>query len=808
MKSPNQYYTRPRGSALVIVMMLTAVLLITCSGLLSWMLSEQTLNKRQALRLEARNAVEALTEYGMYQVRAKMQMTAGTTDINLFTPGGHSPLTLPDSSVFAGGTPVASMSLFCGQMITVKSNGSTLYYVDSKYPNNQYDPLKDHYVYRRDFPIYAKVVLQPPGATAITTYLMEKISVRGAPLFAHAIFYNMDLELHPGPQMSITGPVHTNGNLFIDANQNTTDETATGSTLDFKGVVTVSGNIFHAWKSNQYTAHGNNEVLNMKAAVNFTADATGTLKSLLEDGTTPVDPNKPSGAKIPAGWKDSTMNGTTMKGTNSDGTTIVTLDQSTKIVHDDEPSPPGTGSTTYTLHSNTADVNQKKYSDALNNSATQQIDNFMTYENSRWNGYLQTIVNGVQNYTPVAIGTYSSQTSVNSDDSNNSARAIIEPPVPTTDTVNYNADIEAQKFSTKAGIYIKVTPGTRSVNATTGAVTAVSQPTVVVYGGGPPGAAGVVAITPPAGLLVPKTYSDTATGTKSPYTYAVNTGMYDQRRSAGVDTVDLDMAVLKAAIVPTEAAKSGTLASLWNGIVYVEVVGAPSTQLGNDPVVTAKKTGTTNAATNAEAPLTAVRVLGQSVQFTNNTVGPNPGITIATNAPLYVKGSFNSDGNPSASAATAIDTNEQPACLAADAITVLSKDFSEANSRNNAVGAAPSGKIEIAAAFLTGIVPTDKNGNAQSSGGAHNFPRFLENWSGINTYIRGSMVCLFESRVATEPWSTDYYGAPLRNWGFSDQFKSGVYPPGTPQAMSYRRVDFAELKAADYQAALTAATPP
>ena len=485
---------------------------------------------------------------------------------------------------------------------------------------------------------------------------------------------------------------------------------------------------------------------------------------------------------------------------------IPNLDKSTKIVHDDEPLPTGTGSTTYTI-SSSPDTNQKTYSDALKAAADQQIDNYKTYENSRWAGYLQTKADNVQNYTPVAIGTYSSQTSVGSDNSNNSARAIIEPPVPTGDTVNYNADIEAQKFSTKAGTYIQITPGTRSVNATTGAVTAVSQPTAVVYIGGAPGATGVVAITPPAGLLLANTYSDTASGTSGHYTYAVSNGMYDQRRKAGIDTVDLNMTVLKAAIVPTEASKSNTLASKWNGIVYVEIVGDPRTQLGDDPVVTAKKTGTTIAATNAEAPLTALRVLGKDLQFTNSTVGANPGITIATNGPLYVKGSFNSDGSPSASSATAIDANEQPACLAADAITILSKTFSEANSRNTVKGAAPtSGDIEIAAAFLTGIVPTDKSGNNKSSGGAHNFPRFLENWKDIGAFIRGSMVCLFESRVATEPWDTDYYGAPDRNWGFSDQFKNGVYPPGTPQAMSFRRVDFAELKAAEFTAALVAAT--
>jgi hypothetical protein len=62
-------------------------------------------------------------------------------------------------------------------------------------------------------------------------------------------------------------------------------------------------------------------------------------------------------------------------------------------------------------------------------------------------------------------------------------------------------------------------------------------------------------------------------------------------------------------------------------------------------------------------------------------------------------------------------------------------------------------------------------------------------------------VALFESRVATEPWSTDYYAPPSRNWGFNDLFAQGRYPPGTPRVMSYRRVNFEHLGATEYKTA-------
>jgi hypothetical protein len=88
------------------------------------------------------------------------------------------------------------------------------------------------------------------------------------------------------------------------------------------------------------------------------------------------------------------------------------------------------------------------------------------------------------------------------------------------------------------------------------------------------------------------------------------------------------------------------------------------------------------------------------------------------------------------------------------------------------------------------------------SGGAHNLARFLENWGGRAVYIRGSLVALFESRMADEPWRIDYYGAPARNWGFCDLLQNGTFPPGTPRVISFRRVDYTDLTKADYDAAL------
>jgi hypothetical protein len=174
---------------------------------------------------------------------------------------------------------------------------------------------------------------------------------------------------------------------------------------------------------------------------------------------------------------------------------------------------------------------------------------------------------------------------------------------------------------------------------------------------------------------------------------------------------------------------------------------------------------------------------------------------------VYILGNYNADGTITSSSSTTPDstatllggtlTTESPCCIAADAVTILSPAWSDANS--STVSPSTSSTVEIASALLTGITPTS---NANNSGGAHNLPRFLENWNGTTVAIRGSLTCLYPSKIATQPFSGAYYGAPSRNWGFDTNFANGHFPPMTPKVISFRRVAFNSLTAAAYASAL------
>jgi len=105
---------------------------------------------------------------------------------------------------------------------------------------------------------------------------------------------------------------------------------------------------------------------------------------------------------------------------------------------------------------------------------------------------------------------------------------------------------------------------------------------------------------------------------------------------------------------------------------------------------------------------------------------------------------------------------------------------------------------EVSACLLTGIVPTDTH---QSSGGVHNFPRLLEAWSGTGLYIRGSMVAMFASEIAVEPWSIRIYSGAGRYWGLHWNLRSeGHDVPLEPILYGASRLRYTELTPAEYAA--------
>ncbi|KGF72942.1 hypothetical protein DO97_04450 [Neosynechococcus sphagnicola sy1] len=102
----------------------------------------------------------------------------------------------------------------------------------------------------------------------------------------------------------------------------------------------------------------------------------------------------------------------------------------------------------------------------------------------------------------------------------------------------------------------------------------------------------------------------------------------------------------------------------------------------------------------------------------------------------------------------------------------------------------------VNAIVISGLIPPRPNA---SNGGLHNFPRFLENWSGVDLFISGALIQLNYSSSANGPFDQDawepptaastglcsggicfgYYSPPNRRWGYDVGLQYSAASPVT-----------------------------
>jgi hypothetical protein len=185
--------------------------------------------------------------------------------------------------------------------------------------------------------------------------------------------------------------------------------------------------------------------------------------------------------------------------------------------------------------------------------------------------------------------------------------------------------------------------------------------------------------------------------------------------------------------------------------------------------------------TLAGSQLGAVRLVsGQNL--------PALGLTVATARPLYLLGNYNQGKKPG----TADTTTTLPASVVADAVTILSPNWTDAKS-SQSLGSRTAKPTTVNAAILTGVVETTLG---YYSGGMENFPRFLESWGSANTFTyNGSMVKMFPSRYATNTWGLgSVYSPPKRNWAYDLNFNDPTkLPPLTPSLVKVIRGKWATV---------------
>jgi hypothetical protein len=315
---------------------------------------------------------------------------------------------------------------------------------------------------------------------------------------------------------------------------------------------------------------------------------------------------------------------------------------------------------------------------------------------------------------------------------NDSFRELIEPP---DISVDDPPEIANRRIFTKAGIVVTVNGSSKTVTTKNG------------------------------------TSLDAAAITKIQNAISTTT-IYDRREQKDVRVQNVDMSAI---FTTTSGVTSLVGASGFNGVLYIQ----------------------DETATTASIPKNAIR-LQKGGKL------PDGGLTVASPNGVYIQGDYNTgtttsstsvpanyNGNPNnTDEPTVSGYTRKPAAVIGDAIMILSNSWTDSNS-DDGLSSRVASNTTINTALLGGFIPggykPDPDTEYGYSGGANNYPRFLENWSGKYMTYFGSMVELFQSKNFTGRWNTgSIYSPPSRCWNYDTNFDT-TPPPGAIDAVATTR---------------------
>ena len=233
----------------------------------------------------------------------------------------------------------------------------------------------------------------------------------------------------------------------------------------------------------------------------------------------------------------------------------------------------------------------------------------------------------------------------------------------------------------------------------------------------------------------------------------------------------------------------------WGGKNIGYGFGVNTNNLNPYQTTSCNTTGLTNAVTGARHVLKLVAAGGNAAGTSYLPVRPDNnqgGFTVASENPVYVQGNYNSSAADPVWTGGTNATPHSAAAIIADTVTLLSNNWTDANSLNNPTNL--GGRV-AATAYYRMAVAGGKNvpfpipgwggvsNDFGTDGGLHNFLRYLENWGGKTLYYEGSLVSMYYSEYNTGVFKccATVYSPPTRSYAFDTLFLNPAnLPPGTP----------------------------
>jgi hypothetical protein len=226
---------------------------------------------------------------------------------------------------------------------------------------------------------------------------------------------------------------------------------------------------------------------------------------------------------------------------------------------------------------------------------------------------------------------------------------------------------------------------------------------------------------------------------------------------------------------------------------------------GENAIVVAGSTGNFTAAarpwtgvTAAEARYNRAVLFRRGLKLTNGSLGNivMPGLTIASENPVYVEGHYNAN-------AAGFGAGNAAAAVIADSVTLLSAAWNDETSLQQPNN--PNNRNAVTTWYRMAILAgkgrsfPQPGGTAQdfgTDGGVHNFLRYLEDWSGTQLRYRGALASFFHNRQGTGTYKccTNVYSPPARMYEFDLNFRQpSLLPPNTPMFRDVNTTAFRQV---------------
>jgi hypothetical protein len=200
-----------RGSALLASMIVVTVLSFAAAGILSYSLNTYENSMRQTLLDQAREVADSEMEYIYYGWKnVLMSRTIPVRSVDTSTQMAAYLSTGSGPFMTKYQQPVGQPQWSVSRSITFRPVGPST--GDGSAEGVMSGNLIGKNFY---FDAYASAAFTSPILGAVQFKSGRHFAYSSTPLFQYAVFYQGDLELAPGSNMEISGPISTNGSAFL-----------------------------------------------------------------------------------------------------------------------------------------------------------------------------------------------------------------------------------------------------------------------------------------------------------------------------------------------------------------------------------------------------------------------------------------------------------------------------------------------------------------------------------------------------------------------------------------------------------------